>query len=316
MSSSQTSICKRLEGLREDLFGSRGKSEMARKLGIRPSTYDRYERDRIPPADLLVTIAEVCDVTLDWLLTGEEPKRPQRVGDPELESLTHQFRDALIRHADFRPVASQFLHWLRSQAEGEQATAAIGGTLKSAIPILGALPDSSSNLASGSAEGLLARRARALETNSNAAFATATEPVGIDVLNDNTEDHLADDNIVRGSLLTHESGATPWGIESNELTSSHPDAVAWLIDDHSMEPLFHQGDYVVISPTHEAESGQPCVACMRQSRQLSCRVFHPDDNSVLLVPANSRIDATRIPANDLEAAYRVLAVVRAGTRSR
>ena len=64
MSDNEYHICERLERLRVEMFGHRGKSEMARRLGIRPSTYDRYERDRIPPADLLVKVGQVSDVTL------------------------------------------------------------------------------------------------------------------------------------------------------------------------------------------------------------------------------------------------------------
>ena len=54
-----------------ELDGPRGKARFARKLGISPSTYDYYESSRIPSAELLVKIAEITQVDLRWLLTGQ-----------------------------------------------------------------------------------------------------------------------------------------------------------------------------------------------------------------------------------------------------
>ena len=107
-----SAICNRLAALREDLFGPRGKSEMARRLAIRPSTYDRYERDRVPPADLLVKIARIANVTLEWLMTGEGPKRPPETGDVEVETLTRQFQEVISVHPGLRQGVTQLLNWV------------------------------------------------------------------------------------------------------------------------------------------------------------------------------------------------------------
>ena len=112
MSEPVPTICSRLEQLRTELFGDRGKSRMARQLGIRPSTYDRYERDRVPPADLLVKIANVGNVTLRWLITGEGPRHPAQQLDPEGEDLTRRFEAAISYDTTLRPVARAFLQWL------------------------------------------------------------------------------------------------------------------------------------------------------------------------------------------------------------
>jgi transcriptional regulator with XRE-family HTH domain len=67
----QLGVCTRLAEVRTRHFGPRGKSRFARELGIGSSTYDRYERDRMPPADLLLKAAETTGVSLRWLITGE-----------------------------------------------------------------------------------------------------------------------------------------------------------------------------------------------------------------------------------------------------
>ncbi|MFP4054980.1 MAG: helix-turn-helix domain-containing protein, partial [Phycisphaerae bacterium] len=54
-----------------EVTGPRGKSAFARLLGLPASTYDYYESGRVPPAEILVKIAEVARVNVCWLLTGE-----------------------------------------------------------------------------------------------------------------------------------------------------------------------------------------------------------------------------------------------------
>jgi len=70
-SEQDNSICQRVAAVRCETCGERGKARFAKQLGISPSTYDYYESARIPPAELLVKIADVGGVDLRWLLTGE-----------------------------------------------------------------------------------------------------------------------------------------------------------------------------------------------------------------------------------------------------
>lgn len=64
-------IIERIIQLRAQHFGGRGKSDFARKLGISPSTYNYYEQDRVPPADILLKMSKITGVGLDWLIAGE-----------------------------------------------------------------------------------------------------------------------------------------------------------------------------------------------------------------------------------------------------
>jgi transcriptional regulator with XRE-family HTH domain len=68
-------------------------TEFARKLGIpHQNSVSRYEAGRPPPHELLLRIAEIGGVGLDWLLTGRVPEsvptvreRPERYGRMTLE---------------------------------------------------------------------------------------------------------------------------------------------------------------------------------------------------------------------------------------
>ena len=71
---SQNGICARIADLRLKLEGPRGKSIFASKLGISAITYNYYEANRVPPADVLVRISDLANVDLRWLLTGQSGK--------------------------------------------------------------------------------------------------------------------------------------------------------------------------------------------------------------------------------------------------
>lgn len=58
------------ERLREAFKGA-GNSEIARQLGLTPSALTNYMKGRLPPPEVLLTIAELTDCSIHWLLTGE-----------------------------------------------------------------------------------------------------------------------------------------------------------------------------------------------------------------------------------------------------
>jgi len=70
-SSDREDICARIAQVRLEVAGPRGKARFAKQLGISPSTYDYYESTRVPPADVLLRMAEVAGVDISWLLTGD-----------------------------------------------------------------------------------------------------------------------------------------------------------------------------------------------------------------------------------------------------
>lgn len=52
--------------------GNRTQEKFAKAIGVRKQNYiSRYERGRIPSPELLVRIAKMGGVSIDWLLTGK-----------------------------------------------------------------------------------------------------------------------------------------------------------------------------------------------------------------------------------------------------
>ena len=77
------SLPERVRDLRKEHGWSQG--ELAGKVGADPAQISRYENGRITPsADVVVRIAEVFDVSTDYLLVEDAPRRPFRRGDEAL----------------------------------------------------------------------------------------------------------------------------------------------------------------------------------------------------------------------------------------
>src|ERR1035437_9257071 len=73
-------ICERLKQVRVQVCGPRGQSHFAALLHLSPSTYNYYQKGRVPPVDVLDRAAHVTGAPLLWLIRGEP-------GDFSLEGL-------------------------------------------------------------------------------------------------------------------------------------------------------------------------------------------------------------------------------------
>jgi transcriptional regulator with XRE-family HTH domain len=90
-----------LEGFRERLAclvtreGGRAKKQtFAQKIGVKPQQLSRYLKGQMPDAPTLVAIAEVGQVSVDWLLTGREARdRETAVVSPVSPVLLQRFAE-------------------------------------------------------------------------------------------------------------------------------------------------------------------------------------------------------------------------------
>lgn len=71
------------------------RDDFARRLGVPIGTLGNWERGRtFPPPDILTKMAEILDVSLDWLISGRGEKRSGRVQEaapvaPQLDEELH-----------------------------------------------------------------------------------------------------------------------------------------------------------------------------------------------------------------------------------
>jgi transcriptional regulator with XRE-family HTH domain len=64
-------ICERLRQVRMQVCGRRGQSRFAYLLGLSSSTYNYYEKGRVPPVEVLDLASKISGAPLLWLIRGE-----------------------------------------------------------------------------------------------------------------------------------------------------------------------------------------------------------------------------------------------------
>ncbi len=94
-------LAERLREIRVEVFGERGGSEMARRLGVPVRTWYNYESGVTVPAEILLRFMELTHVEPSWLLTGDGSKYRDRRGSEDRLPLSSSRDDvaSLLRTA-------------------------------------------------------------------------------------------------------------------------------------------------------------------------------------------------------------------------
>jgi len=297
-----------------EMAGHRGKSLFAKKLGLSPSTYEYYESHRVPPAGVLVRIADLAGIDLRWLLTGES-SGDERVpaGHPVVQRAAQMLAecpDAAKPLAAFLDILAESLKFPQrpERPEGEQAPTgpapADAASPKDAwIPILGrsaaGVPQFWSprdETAGLTALGdLVARHARRAPRRTEPAVVGGTEEPGV----------------VQIITLSAPDGSDAVEfVAAGKIKARHPDGFAVRIDGESMAPEIRHGDLVILSPSVPAVDGRPAVVQLARQMGVTCKLYRREGEGVHLVPVNEQFAPVVVPAEQVVWAVRVLACVR------
>lgn len=304
---SQKEISSRIAQVRVEVAGPRGKSSFAKSLDLSPSTYDYYESTRMPPADVLVRIAEVAEVDLNWLLTGQSGDREIPVNHPVLRraaAMLAEKPDAAAPLAAFVELLAASLQFPSNDDSPETtpAEAPIADPKASWIPILGrsaaGLPQFWSDQDHATGVTTLDDLIRRSESNpvrqvSRATVATETDQSIVELITLNEPDQA---DVV--SFVAAES-----------IKSTYSDAFALRIDGDSMHPDIRHGDLVILSPSAGAVDGKPAVVQLAGQIGVTCKLFRRDRGAIHLVPINAELTPQTYDDKDLVWAFRVLARV-------
>ena len=255
---------------------------------------------------------------MEWLLTGDGPKRPDKVADLEAETLTRQFKELVVRHPSIRPLASGFMEWIDHSAietSSTPVTQPVYGQRPiddSVIPVLGPIERVGDEI-----ERLAMIGGTAIHDQSREFLANADPGAAVDLC---MLERFGNDGAVVSSdqvpVARYRDAESPTGhrdfITAAAFRDAYSDAVGWEVGNSGMEPQFAPDDIVLTSPTAMAIAGQPAVARLESQSGLLLRIYHREGGDVLLIPANSRLDVTRVTEHELVYAYRVIGVVRRG----
>jgi len=300
------SVIARIRQVRETHSGKRGKALFSKHLGLNPSTYNYYEHNRIPPAEILLKISQLTGVSIEWLLTGHTPDEGDNLIPHGLfRKITQLLRDepraagALEAFVDVLAEKSAMESRLTRQTSNGPAW----------IPVLGRTAagvvhfwDARTGKPAGLTElAELVERHRQAPQTSAAAILSPQPPCD-----------LSDDEQVKFIQINtpNDQGVSEF-IEAPTLAARYPDAFALRIDGDSMAPTIQPGDLVVLSSSVSARPGQPAVVQLKDQIGVTCKIFRPEDDTVHLIPANTAYSPTDYARTDVLWAYAVLARVRA-----
>ena len=118
-------LAGRIVALRAEMFGERGRAEMARRLGLPLRTWYNYEEGTAIPAQVVLSIIELTSVEPGWLLYGTGPKyrltRPEeceqrRPRTQEACALLREVLERLERGKPLEPMTAQRRAALRTRS--------------------------------------------------------------------------------------------------------------------------------------------------------------------------------------------------------
>ncbi|MFW6132360.1 MAG: S24 family peptidase [Planctomycetota bacterium] len=320
-------ICRRIAKIREEVAGQRGRSAFARTLGVPPSTYQNYETSRVPPADVLVRIADTAGVDLRWLLTGEAASAPSVPRDhPVLQraaQLLSDSPDAARPLTAFLDLLSGAMAFPDSGGAPAEPPEPVGPSEPQApAPSACDQPATDADAPQGAWIPILGRSAAGVPH----FWADAEDARGVTLLTDLIDRHAARSAAARPAAMTgltepsdpHAQIITLAAPADNvaeflaapALKSRHPDAFALRIDGQSMVPDIRHGDIVVLSCAAEATDGRPAVVQLSRQIGVTCKLYRRAGDAVHLIPVNEAFRPETFPADSVVWALRVLARVR------
>lgn len=316
-------LCGRLKLARERAFGTRGRSTLARALGLNPSTYTYYEVDRVPTPEVLAKAAELTGVNIEWLISGLLPRERQaaRVAseqaaaglDPQLQGALGRLMEgggsgaAVKALADLlRLVQQQFPSQNRDLSEDrlvedtERMVPVIGRTAA------GLVADYKSLLGDQPATTVAAVAAKAVGQFAMGFPARAIEA-------DDPQYSMEAPSLEHVALIQLdaplESGVVEF-VDLPDFRSRWHGAFAMRVDGDSMRPRFRHGDLVIAVPGQTVRAGQAALVQIRGRIGVTLKLIRRENDCVHLVPINESYESESIPATEIEWLARVMFAVR------
>jgi hypothetical protein len=288
----------------------------------------------VPPADVLVRIADLASVDLRWLLTGEVSPAAVAADHPAVQRIARLLADhprAVAPLTAFVDLLSASLAWpakeggaeqrppeagdpgqeegvgLKSNARKELRKHSASDPQRDWIPILGrsaaGVPQfwgSEDDSAGVTAlADLVARHAR--RAARQVAPASAADDAGRDA-------GIA--QII--TLAAPDAENVAEFVVAGSLKRRFSDAFAVRIDGDSMAPEIRHGDVVICSASGEPVEGRAALVQLEGQIGVTCKVFRHQGDTVHLVPVSEQYAPQAFPAESVRWARRVLARVRPG----
>ena len=326
----EKAVIERVRQLRRNYSGPRGKRKFAKAIGLSPSTYNYYEKDRIAPIPVLLKICRVCNADLEWLLTGRESQKKEgsvnsalMQSNPELAqkstNLVNKIEHLISNNPDSVHAVLAFIELLSEHKSIESSSPLIAVRPKSTrpgwIPVLGRTAAGIVHFWNESTlpepEQAIVELDELVKKHTGQTILKAFEcRVSVDLpakpLAKGLKSNLT--NIIQVSSqgpdeLVH-------FVENRELYELFPDSFALQIDGDSMSPRINDGDYVILSPSVPAAQGQAAVVRLANQIGVTCKLIRTTESEAHLIPINEQYDTKIVTKKDLLWALAVLCHIK------
>ena len=309
----EKAIIERIQLLREQYAGGRGKSKFARALNISPSTYNYYENNRIPPVEILLKICEVTGADLEWLLTGRSTVKKPASGPNS--GLLQRLDELFTHNPEMTEAVLAFIELLCEQKgiEGGFRSGIMPSSPKRPgwIPVLGR---TAAGMVHFWEQTFLPEPEQAItELDELVKKHIGKEIVGsVDgtVLVDLQARPLVDSIKKQQANLIQVCGQEREQIvefvQCEEIHKLFPDSFALHVDGDSMSPRINDGDVVILSPSVPAAQGQISIARIANQIGVTCKLIRTTQTDVHLIPINERFETKVVAKKDLLWALAVL----------
>ncbi len=317
---SESTITDRIRLVRKQYAGQRGKSKLARALGISITTYDYYENDKFPPVEFLRKVCEITGTDSQWLLTGEKSPEIAQVGSkrfadgPNAEFLSKL--DAILTEKPnlVGPVEA-FVELLcekdaleaESRDESHSSTAARPGW----IPVLGR---TAAGMIHFWSQEVIPQPKRAVTELDQLVkkyigkkiIKSEDGKVSIDLQAKVLMDGLKKTRADLIQVGTTRADEIVEFIDCEELYKLFPDSFALRVDGDSMSPRINDGDIIISSPSVPAAQGAVALALIKNQIGVTCKLIRTADQSVHLIPINKSYETKVVDKKNLLWALAVL----------
>jgi SOS-response transcriptional repressor LexA/DNA-binding XRE family transcriptional regulator len=309
-----TPIISRIRQLRCQYSGERGKNRFAKALGIRASTYNYYEKDRIPPVDILLKIAEITGSDIYWLLTGQEQTSCKCPNHPT--ELIRQIEYLTNTHPNTTRALTAFVDLLyKNNQMNRQSPQEIENEHKKLIPILGRTAAGiiyfwdHKNLASLTEDEEITELTTLIKNHTSRQISRTTDNgKPVDAAGSTAIKGLekVSANLVQVKNTANEKYEIAEFMDCKEISDAFADAFALRIDGDSMAPRILDGDTVVMSPSAPAQQGQCAVIKLKGQIGVTCKLIRYNGDNVHIIPINENYETKIVPKSDVAWALSVL----------
>lgn len=313
-------IIERIKLVREQFAGKRGKSRFAHSLNISPSTYNYYEKNRIPPIEILIKICDLTGTDLEWLLTGKKAGNAPKTKDiNQLETynytLMRKISTILANSPELAEPISAFIDIL-SQKKGieehlSQSREQYKKDRPAWIPVLGR-----------TAAGLVHFWQQQIIPESKQAVTELDElvkkytgkkilgfkdgTISVDLQAEAVIDGLKRSGANLVQISSIQSDDIVEFVQCEQIHQLFNDSFALRVDGDSMSPRINDGDIIIVSPSVPAAQGQIGVVHVRNQIGVTCKLIRMADENVHLIPINEKYETKIVNKSDLLWALAVL----------